>query len=217
MPRKVIIYKNNNSDIFQFKIILNDSKPKIWRRILVPAKYTFFDLHCAIQNAMGWADSHLHAFYIEGKKAKDRIAIQCPSPDGDDGCYGETRDERTEFIADYFDKLIKQCIYSYDFGDSWDHTVLFERILPRIPKIIFPQCIAGENACPPEDCGGLGGYEDLQKILKNPRHKEHADMLEWLGIDDPKEFDQYEFNPSEIDFDDPKKRLVEWNKDMMAY
>lgn len=213
MPKQ----KSVSGDIFQFKITLNYSKPKIWRRILVPSEYTFFDLHCAIQNAMGWSDGHLHAFYIEGKKPKDRITIQSPSPDGDDGCFGETHDERVEYIVDYFGKLMKQCIYSYDFGDSWDHTVLLERVLPRMPKIIFPQCIAGEKACPPENCGGVGGYEDLIKIIKNPDHKEHIDMMEWLGINDPEEFNPNEFNLDDVCFEDPKERLIEWNKDMMEY
>ncbi len=198
--------------VLQFKITLNDSKPKIWRRILVPSTYTFFDLHCAIQNAMGWYDGHLHAYYIERKRPENRIVIQSPSPDGDDWGEGETRDERKERIVDYFGKTMKQCIYDYDFGDSWDHTVLFERALPRIPKATYPQCIAGENACPPEDCGGIGGYENLQQILKNPHHNEHADMLDWLGIDDPKDFNVNDFNLSEVTFDSPQKRLAEWNE-----
>ena len=148
--------KSTNSDnIFQFKITLNESVPKVWRRVLVPPDYTFFALHCAIQNAMGWGDGHLHAFYIEGqkRKAKDIITIEYPNPEGNDLYRGETRDERKEFIADYFGKVMKQCVYCYDFGDDWKHTILWERNLPRIPKTTYPQCLAGENACPQEDCG----------------------------------------------------------------
>ncbi|MBU1179632.1 plasmid pRiA4b ORF-3 family protein [Patescibacteria group bacterium] len=206
--KKQIITKN----ILQFKITLNDSAPRIWRRILVPSGYTFFDLHCAIQDAMGWGDAHLHAFYIKEQKNSDRITIESPNPDGDDCCVGETHDERTERIADYFGKTIKQCVYCYDFGDNWNHTVLFERVLPRKAKANYPQCIAGANACPPEDCGSVWGYENLQKIIKNPSHEEHADMLVWLDIDDPKEFDPHEFNPSEAMFRNPKKCLAEWNE-----
>lgn len=161
---------------------------------------------------MGWTDSHLHAFYIGERRGRDRITIESPNPEGDDMYRGETRDERKELIADYFGKTIKQCIYDYDFGDSWDHTILLESELPRDPKAAYPQCIAGENACPPEDCGGIGGYADLQKILKNRGHKEHSDMLEWLGLDDPEEFDPYEFDPAEVRFENPQKRLIEWNK-----
>ena len=85
--------------------------------------------------------------------------------------------------------------------------------MSRVPKTVYPQCVAGENACPPEDCGGLGGYENLLEILKNPHHKEYADMLDWLCIDSPKEFNLREFNPTEVDFEDSKKRLAEWNKE----
>lgn len=202
----------NFNRVLQLKITLNDTVPRIWRRILVPANYTFFALHCAIQNAMSWTDSHLHAFYIGEQRGRDRITIEFPNPEGDDFYRGETRDERTERIADYFGKSVKQCIYCYDFGDNWNHTIILERELPRDPGVSYPQCLAGKNACPPEDCGGVGGYEDLQKILKDPRHEEHKDMLEWLALDDPKEFDPHAFDLSEVEFENPKKRLAEWNK-----
>lgn len=204
--------QNNTKNIFQFKITLNDSKPKIWRRILVPADYTFFDLYCATEDAMGWAGGHLHAFYIEGKGSKDRIVIEFPNSEMDVSSYIETRDEREEKIADYFGKICKQCIYCYDMGDSWDHTVLFERTALREAKIKYPRCVAGENACPPEDCGGLGGYENLKKIIQNPRHPEHADMVEWLCIDDPEDFDPLRFDLSEVGFSNPRQRLKEWKE-----
>ncbi|MFH1744675.1 MAG: plasmid pRiA4b ORF-3 family protein [bacterium] len=199
--------------VLQFKITLNDSSPRIWRRILVPASYTFFDLHCAIQNAMGWIDSHLHGFRFVNKKNNYRtINIGFPLPDDDVEYMDRLIDERTAKIADYFSKISKQCVYEYDFGDGWEHAIIFERVLPRDSKLIYPQCVAGENACPPEDCGGVWGYEDLQKILKNPRRKEHKDMLDWLGLDDPKDFDSHEFDPKEIYFENPKKRLAAWSK-----
>ncbi len=179
---------------------------------MVPASYTFFDLHCAIQNAMGWTDSHLHAFYVGAGKMRDKITIEFPNPEMDDFYRKDSRDERKNLVADYLGKTVKQCVYSYDFGDGWDHTILFERVLPRDPKVVYPQCVAGENACPPEDCGGVWGYRDLQKILKNPRHKEHRDMLDWLCLDDPKDFDPHEFDLKEVYFENPKKRLAAWNK-----
>ncbi|KKT41380.1 hypothetical protein A2W54_02175 [Candidatus Giovannonibacteria bacterium RIFCSPHIGHO2_02_43_13] len=197
---------------FQFKITLNDSKPSIWRRIIVPADYTFFDLHCAIQNAMGWTDSHLHAFYIGEKRNKTMITIQIPDPEEDDSYRGKSLDERKERVADYFSTRIRQCVYCYDFGDNWDHTVLFERLLPRDQKIVYPKCVAGKNACPPEDCGSIWGYEDLKKIVQNPKHPEHGEMLEWLCIDDPSEFDPSAFNPDEVEFENPKQRLKEYER-----
>lgn len=201
-----------NKEIMQFKITLNDSKPKIWRRILVPADYTFFDLYCAIEDVMGWGGGHLHAFYIEKKGGKDRIVIEFPNPEMDSSSYIETRDERKEKIADYFGEICKQCIYCYDMGDSWDHTVLFERIAPMEAKVKYPRCVAGENACPPDDCGGVWGYGDLQKIIQNSRHPEHIEMMEWLCIDDPKEFDPLRFDLSEVGFSNPRKRLREWEE-----
>lgn len=200
------------STIFQFKITLNESIPKVWRRVLVPADYTFFDLHCAIQNAMGWTDSHLHAFYLGERRNNNRITIEYPNPEGNDLYRGETRDERHEKISDYFNKTIKQCVYCYDFGDNWDHTVLLERVLPKDSKIVYPLCLAGKNACPPDDCGGVWGYQNLQKILKNPNDSEHEGMLKWLGLDNSSEFNPYEFDLAEIEFEDPRARLKEWNK-----
>jgi hypothetical protein len=202
----------SSGNVLQLKITLNDSAPRVWRRILVPSNYMFFALHCAIQNAMGWADSHLHAFYIGERKGKDRVIIEFPNPEGDDLYAGETRDERKECIGAYFGKTIKQCVYCYDFGDNRSHTVLFERELPQDPKVAYPQCTGGQNACPPDDCGGVGGYGELQKTLKDPGHNEHADMLAWMGLDDSKEFDPHEINTAEVEFENPKKRLAEWQQ-----
>lgn len=198
--------------IFQFKITLNDSKPSIWRRIIVPADYTFFELHCAIQNAMGWTDSHLHAFRFANKNNKGRpINIATPMPD-DDECGHEKIDERLTRIADYFGKISKQCVYDYDFGDSWEHMVVLEKTLLAVKGAKYPQCVAGKNACPPDDCGGVWGYMNLIEVLKNPKHPDHADMLDWLCIEDPREFDPSDFDPNEVKFENTKKRLAEWNK-----
>ena len=123
-----------------------------------------------------------------------------------------TRGERRETIADYFGKTIKQCLYCYDFGDNWGHTILFERELSAQADARYPQCMAGAGACPPEDCGGVGGYDDLQEIMKNPKHPEHADMLEWLGIDDPSHFNPMAFSPNEAEFEDPKRRLKAYER-----
>lgn len=219
--------KNKKSEVpddkvLSFKVTLNDSKPKVWRRIIVPADYTFFELHLAIQDAMGWTDSHLHHFMSDtrsqpkSKRKGERgevIYINFPNPEIDDwDVSGESIDERFEKIADWFPKRVKQCTYEYDFGDSWSHTVLFERELGREKGQKYPQCTAGKNACPPEDCGGVWGYKDLQKILKNTKHPEHESMLEWLMLEDARDFDPSYFDPSEIEFADPKDVLKEYEK-----
>jgi len=192
---------------YQFKITLNDSSPSIWRRIIIPKSATFFELHLAIQGAMGWQDSHLHTFRIFGK-GKRPISIEFPSPDNE----GDYLDERKEKIADYLSEKMKQCQYEYDFGDGWEHTVLLEKEVELDPKEKYPKCVDGQNACPPEDCGGIGGYYGLTEILKDPCHEEHEEMLEWLGIDDPKEFDPTTFDPDDAFFENPRKRLKEYER-----
>ena len=205
--------------VFTFKITLNDCTPRVWRRIEVPAIYTFFDLHCAIQDVMGWTDSHLHAFRVDTRgqsKAKRKggrgsvITIEFPGPEGRDEYADECYDERKEHIAEWFGTRMTQCVYEYDFGDSWDHIVLFEGKSPCQSGVTYPRCIAGKNACPPDDCGGVGGYDDLQKIMKNPDHKEHADMLDWLCLESAEEFDPKHFDISEVEFQDPAERLKEY-------
>jgi len=201
---------NKPNKIFSFRITLIGTKPSIWRRILVPADYSFFDLHCAIQNAMEWTDSHLHGFAIGQKRTAKPIVIKLPDPEGEDDLWGsEYIDERKAKIEDCLGKTVKQCVYTYDYGDNWDHTVLFEKELDADPKQKYPQCIAGKNACPPEDCGGLGGYDHLIEVLNNPKDEEHDDMLEWLCIESPDEFDPAYFDLSEIEFENPGERLKE--------
>lgn len=198
--------------VFQFKITLNDSSPRVWRRISVPRTYSFFDLHTAIQSAMGWLDSHLHGFRIAQKGTARPVFIQFPHPEDDEWDRQELLDERKEKITDYFGKSIKQCVYEYDFGDGWEHTVLLEQEFPAEPDTRYPQCIGGKNACPPDDCGGLGGYDRLQEILKNPKHPEHKEILEWLGIEDLSEFDPTYFDASEIEFEDPRELLKKYEE-----
>ncbi len=197
--------------VMQFKITLNQSSPKVWRRIVVPAGYTFFALHCAIQDAMGWNDSHLHEFRFAGKHVRrDDVRIGTPIVDDD---YGkELIDERITLLTDYFGKNAPQCVYSYDFGDGWDHTVFLEKAFPDTNGETYPRCLAGAQACPPDDCGGLGGYDHLQKVLKNKKHKEHRDRLEWLGLEHASEFDSTHFDPKEVVFSDPDEVGKEWNE-----
>ena len=179
----------------------------------MPSDCTFFNLHVAIQNAMGWTDSHLHSFSVAQKGTARPIVIQFPDPENDPMFGDDSLDERMEIISNYLGQAVKQFKYTYDFGDNWDHTILLEQILPRDSSAAYPQCVAGANACPPEDCGSVWGYKDLQKILKNPKHPEHKDMLDWLGLDKPTQFDPAEFNASKVAFESAKKRLREYERD----
>jgi hypothetical protein len=207
----------NLENLFQFKISLNYSKPLIWRRIQVPEFYTFWELSCAIQDAMDWGGGHLHGFMFSDKKNNwQMINITIPSSD-DDEFKDRIIDERTAKIADYSSKISKQCKYEYDFGDGWVHTILLEKVLSAVLGQKYPKCLAGKRACPPDDCGGIGGYERLVDILKHPKHPEHKEMMEWLGLDFPDDFDPTQFNPSEVIFSDPKDRLEEFENYMKQF
>ena len=184
--------------IYQFKITLRDSKPPIWRRIQVPDTYTFWDLHVAIQDAFGWADYHLHEFEILHPTSKRKVRIGFP----DDDFGRDILPNWKQKISDYFSLENKKSDYLYDFGDSWEHVITLEKILPHDRSISYPKCVKGKRACPPEDCGGIWGYEEFLEAIKDSSHEQHEEMLEWIGG----EFDPEHFNPGEVHFDDPDKR-----------
>lgn len=189
--------------VYQFKIILKDIKPKIWRKIQVPEEYSFWDLHVAIQNAMGWGGYHLHQFVIMDPKYGEESWIGIPSDDEFIGA-PTTIAGWKKFIRNYFPKQgCDRCCYEYDFGDGWEHDVKLEKILPAVPGFKYPICIDGARACPPEDCGGIGGYENFLEAISNPRHEEHKSMLEWVGGS----FDPEEFDLQNVCFENPKKAL----------
>jgi hypothetical protein len=192
---------NTTKKIYQFKIELKEIEPAIWRRIVVPATYSFWDLHVAIQDSMGWLDSHLHAFRIANPKTgkMDEIGIPDDDPFDDELVFLPGWELR---IAEYFIEPGDNCEYEYDFGDSWEHEVVLEGILLKEPKAKYPKCIGGAQACPPEDCGGVHGYQEMLKIIRTPSHGEHKSMIEWLGG----KYDPKAFNPNIVRFENPKKR-----------
>jgi hypothetical protein len=187
--------------VYQFKISLKKIKPPIWRRIQVPETYTFWGLHVAIQDVMGWKDTHLHHFEIVNPSTgmKEEIGI----PDEDFEMEHIIFHGWKRKITSYFTTENNNADYIYDYGDDWEHTITMERILPRERGIIYPICIAGERSCPPEDCGGTSGYEDFLEIIMDPNHKEYEETLTWVeGTFDPEHFDI-----TEVVFDNPNKRL----------
>jgi Plasmid pRiA4b ORF-3-like protein len=190
--------------IFQFKIALNDIEPPIWRRIQVPYNYSFWDLHVAIQNAMGWFDSHLHVFHLKGKNSRKIVEIGIPSDDDFEDM--ELLLGWEEPIADHFYLPGETSLYEYDFGDSWVHEILLEAILLKEKKIKYPKCIAGQRACPPEDCGGTSGYNSIVEILKDPKHEEYESIVEWLS-DRYGKYNSENFDYKKVKFDNPAKRL----------
>jgi hypothetical protein len=124
------------------------------------------------------------------------------SPGNDEDFDREVLPELKQKLVDFFSMESRSAVYTYDFGDNWEHKIQLEKILPREEGVTYPICIKGKRACPPEDCGGIWGYAELLEILGNPNHEEYEEMLEWLGG----EFDPEHFDVEEISFGDPEKR-----------
>jgi len=161
----------------QLKVTLLDIKPAIWRRLLVPAAIKLPKLHAVLQLAFGWTNSHLHAFRLEDD------AYEAIYPDDwaqDFAGPGQRHDEKKFRLCDLLHAPGDYLIYEYDFGDSWQHEVVVEKILPA-PSVGFASCLAGARAGPPEDCGSTPGYENLVEALADPKHPERQELLEWLG------------------------------------
>jgi len=188
----------NTLKVYQFKITLEDIKPAIWRRIQVPEDYTFWALHVAIQDSMGWSDSHLHGFRMIKPETGLKVNIGLP----DESLSLKILPGQTEKIAKYFSMENRDADYIYDFGDNWEHSIRLEKILPAKEGVKYPLCTGGKRSCPPEDCGSVPGYEDILKILSNPKHPEYESMLKWVGGD----FDPEHFDRKKIVFDDPDER-----------
>ena len=186
--------------VYQFKITLKGIKPPIWRRIQVPETYTFWDLHVAIQDSMGWTDTHLHHFAIKNAATGLKEEIGIPDEDFVDVT---TRPGWKRKIANYFSSRNDKAEYIYDYGGDWRHSIKLEKILEPSEGIKYPMCTGGARACPPEDCGGIGGYENFLEAIMDPKNPQHKELLDWVGGDfDPKSFDM-----EDVIFDDPKERL----------
>jgi len=171
---------------YQIKVTLNGVKPPIWRRIQIPSDITLGRLHTVLQIAMGWTNSHLHQF-ISGRTL---YGVR------EDDLFGlDVEDENKYKINDLLKKEKNWVKYEYDFGDSWEHKILLEKILAFEKNQKLPICIEGKRACPPEDCGGIWGYQNLLEILQDPKHEEYEEFIDWLGGGfDPEIFDIAEIN-----------------------
>ncbi len=160
---------SKKDQVFKFHISLDDTQPIVWRRILVPGSFTLEALHSVIQLTMGWQMTHLYDFEIDGQRHSE--------PDD----FDELEAKPLGISLDAVLKNQKEFSYNYDFGDGWRHSIAVEEVAPRDEMFSYPICIAGENACPPEDCGGIPGFEELKKTIANPKHPEYREMMRWLG------------------------------------
>jgi pRiA4b ORF-3-like protein len=163
--------------IYHLKVVLLGTKPPIWRQLQVPGDANLGWLHAVLQVAMGWTNSHLHHFLTSEARYAD------PRYNEDMGLGEEPdRDEAKAALRQIAPDEGAQFGYEYDFGDSWEHGITVAKILPHETDAAQTAlCLDGARACPPEDCGGIWGYKELLKILKNPKHPEHKSRKEWLG------------------------------------
>ncbi len=171
--------------IYQIKVTLSHTKPPIWRRFHVRGDVNFYKLHRVLQVVMGWTDSHLHQFVL-GRKTFIGV------PDQEFPSDYDIINERKVKLQEVVPQPKKKLIYEYDFGDGWEHQLLFEKILPPDPDRRCPVCLAGAMACPIEDSGGPCGYYEKLEIVKNPdpNNIDHQDIVDWMPPDfDPSAFD----------------------------
>lgn len=163
--------------MYQLKVVLLGSEPPIWRQLRVPASARLDWLHAVLQVALGWTNSHLHHFLTADARYSDPRM-------GEDMGFGEDpdRDETKTTLAQIAPAKGDAFGYEYDFGDSWEHEITVEKLLPAKPATATTAlCLDGARACPPEDCGGVWGYAELLKTLKNKKHPDHKHMKEWIG------------------------------------
>lgn len=181
MPKTV-----GTGNIYQLKITLRGAQPPIWRRVAVPGAWALNKLHRVVQESFRWHDSHLHQFEVAG----DYYGI--PHPDDD----VSVKDERKVALETLFPRAKATFMYLYDFGDSWEHEILIESITAGAAP--SATCLAGKRAGPPEDVGGVWGYESFLEVIADPKHPEHDEMLDWVGG---------RFDPEMFDLDAINRRL----------
>jgi len=197
--------------VHRLKIGLRGAKPPIWRRLEVPSRYTLDDLHSVIQQAFDWEGYHLWVF---------------ETPNGQYGVASERSSEASDAVGLVVDPELghrsaaavrldqvapgggDRIRYTYDFGDNWQHEIVVEDVLDAEPGVAYPRCLAGRRATPPEDCGGIWGYQYLLEILDDPQHPEHAERLEWLGLASADDLDPAAFDHAELNRALPAKVLV---------
>jgi hypothetical protein len=192
---------------FQFKIQLKDiNDPTVWRRVLVPADFTFMQFHTVIQVSFGWLDSHMFQFSPKGWGSSPQIQM----PDDEDDSFSpfgkkvDSLDCEDVILSDIFTIEKQKYSYIYDFGDDWNHQIILEKILDE--KVLHPICIKASGACPPEDCGGPWAYVNIKNALTDKKHPEHKDMKEWLGLSPRERFDAEEYD---LEFINEELREIE--------
>jgi hypothetical protein len=176
--------------IFRVYVSLLDIEPPIWRRIELSCRTTLKQLHRILQIAMGWSDSHLHEFVVNGQ----RYGISDPAYDEP----GEVIAEGRVRLEEVLPVSKASILYTYDLGDNWQHSIRLESIHSPEPGVDYPRVLKGARSCPPEDCGGTGGYADLLEILLDATHEDFEQARAWAGE---------EFNAEVFSVDGVNRRL----------
>lgn len=175
----------------QLKIQLKGiTKPPVWREVLVPADYTFDALHKVIIHSFGWGGGHLYTFTPSGQGSYPSIELTSDE-------FGYTSeyadmDSRKTKISKILGAEGIRFMYTYDFGDDWEHTILVKAV--KKGKLAHAELIGGKGKCPPDDCGGVGGYKDLLETLNNPKDPEYASMRDWLLLEEGESWDPHQFD-----------------------
>jgi len=183
--RNMRVSSMGETQVLQFRIVLEGIEPAVWRRIQVPANFTLARLHRVVQAAMGWLDYHLHQFTIAGR------VYSVPDPEDEH----EVINERAVRLSDLQLSPGDRLEYLYDFGDDWQHVVRLEEVLKGDADDLTPRCLGGAQSTPPEDVGGALGYEEFLLALADPDHEGHAEMKSWIGQSfDPRRFSVEEAN-----------------------
>ena len=174
--------------VHRVTVVLRGSTPAIWRRLDVASDTSLAGLHRILQCGFGWDSSHLWMFQTP------RGEYGSPGPGRGSG----HRNAAVTTLQDVAPEVGDRFCYIYDFGDDWEHDIEVEAVTPAEPGVVYPRCVAGRRAGPPEDCGGVGGYEDLVAVLTDPGHEEHEERLEWLGLDSADHFDPAAFDVTAV-------------------
>jgi hypothetical protein len=186
---------------YELKVQLkNISKPPVWRKIRVDAEMTMEDLHQIVQRAMEWEGYHLHHFIIGDPRRRALYVTAKEEMERGFGFMEDQMDEKEVIIGNFLQNIKDKIVYEYDFGDGWEHVISLEKIVEGNEATLTPFLISAKGACPPEDCGGAWGYENLKEIMANPKDnkEEYKDMSDWLGVKkwDAKEVDVDDINLS---------------------